>query len=184
MGPVGISRTHVPRRRLEHVQAPSCRHKYFLCRRTRNFATPTRGSACSPHNTPSRTCIKKQCAGTVFCLVRPVRIAALRTRQSLPEKYLPPQVLYIRTAIAVRPVGISPTKYRCSDILRAAVFTPRYYVWPRKRFRVLHATCPQHVAQGHSRCSCPPGRTRTYDQVLKRHLLYQLSYGRMVGVHC
>ncbi len=26
---------------------------------------------------------------------------------------------------------------------------------------------------------CPPGRARTCDQMLKRHLLYQLSYGRL-----
>ncbi len=75
---------------------------------------------------------KNQCAGTAFCLVRPVGIVAWRTRQffsercvpphthnsqpeywlpdkhvapltrhTLLEKYLPPQVLYIRTAIAV-----------------------------------------------------------------------------------
>jgi hypothetical protein len=29
-----------------------------------------------------------------------------------------------------------------------------------------------------SLCSCPPTRIRTWDRLLKRQLLYQLSYGR------
>ncbi len=30
----------------------------------------------------------------------------------------------------------------------------------------------------HYRFLCPPSRARTYDRLLKRQLLYQLSYGR------
>ena len=34
---------------------------------------------------------------------------------------------------------------------------------------------------GSSFLICPPGRNRTYDPLLKRELLYQLSYGRLLN---
>jgi hypothetical protein len=34
------------------------------------------------------------------------------------------------------------------------------------------------------RADCAPGGNRTPDQVLRRHLLYPLSYGRSAATHC
>ncbi len=43
--------------------------------------------------------------------------------------------------------------------------------------QVTEYNCPLY---SNSLVLCPPSRTRTYDPLLKRQVLYQLSYGRVV----
>jgi hypothetical protein len=46
---------------------------------------------------------------------------------------------------------------------------------------LTHSTCGQQqkAPDTGAFCCCPPSRARTYDRLLKRELLYQLSYGRI-----
>ena len=55
--------------------------------------------------------------------------------------------------------------------------------YPAKPFDSYTKQCPRTVSRADKISAalqfCPPGRNRTYDRLLKRELLYRLSYGRI-----
>ena len=103
---------------------------------------------------------KQRCASAKLKMQRSLHFFTLVRPAGSASPYLPLHGRY-RFRISLRP----------ADSLR--------YAQP---FRFLHASkavCLLGRTKFHFVQFCPPGRNRTCDPLLKRELLYQLSYGRI-----
>ena len=70
---------------------------------------------------------------------------------------------------------LAPSRHLSS---RPWKFDPSWRTGARISFRFLRETVPRTISRSSFALLTPPGRNRTYDRLLKRELLYRLSYGR------